>query len=386
VNILLVNRMMGVAWGGGENFDYHVARGLQERGHQVLVLTGKPRGESGSTIPTDIETMAVEGPYLRKYMYQWAGKIRLLPGLMAELDLTLFGRTALDRLHGIVKQRGIHVIQVLALPRLAKRLLAEGHPVGMRFPGPPAWFQLSLLKRLARNQKMLMYSHGDTVEYFQSRLGLSIEEVPPGVQTDVFHPASPEERSRIRTELGFSKDDFLLVTSGRLIPGKGHSFLLRGFRQALGRVGNLRLLVIGGGPLQPALEQEARQLGVTQQLRFLGHQDRGAVAMYLSASDLFCLFSEYENFSNAVLEAMATGLPVMATRVGGFPLQIESGRNGYLIEPGDEAGFVRRVAELSEAIWLRGQLSRKAIQFAQQFSWKVSAGQLAALYERLVRR
>jgi glycosyltransferase involved in cell wall biosynthesis len=110
------------------------------------------------------------------------------------------------------------------------------------------------------------------------------------------------------------------------------------------------------------------------------------VAQWLAAADVFCLFSEYENYSNAALEAMASSLPVLATRVGGFPLQVRDGLNGYLIDPGSEKQFLDRAGELAADLALRASLAGGARQFSENFSWRTSAARAAVLYERLCRR
>ena len=90
VNILLVNRMMGTAWGGGENYDHHLAQALQSMGHNLVILTACPPGQKIPREIGGIESAGVTIPYVRRYMYQLAGKIRRLPGVFAQLDMRIF--------------------------------------------------------------------------------------------------------------------------------------------------------------------------------------------------------------------------------------------------------------------------------------------------------
>ena len=83
---------------------------------------------------------------------------------------------------------------------------------------------------------------------------------------------------------------------------------------------------------------------------------------------------------------MASSLPILATRVGGFPLQVRDGGNGYLIDPGSYEQFVDRVAALAAAPALRFRLAQGARQFSEKFSWRSSADRAAAFYERLCHR
>ena len=379
MNILFVNRMMGVAWGGGENFDFQLARGLESHGHRVTFLTA-----AGEAVRRDVEMETVQTPYLRRYMYELAGRVRLLPGLIAEFDLRLFEREATRALPAIVKRRSIDLVQILALPRLAARLERGSLPVAMRFPGPPAWFHSSLLRRLAASGVGL-FAHGDTVGRLEE-LGVAAEEIPPGIDFDLYGQPGADDRQRLRRQIGAGPGSLVLVSVARMVPGKGHEFLLGAMRQLGAHVPGAHLVLVGDGPLRRQFERQSQESGLGNKVTFTGQQTPGQVSQWLAAADLFCLFSEYENYSNAALEAMASSLPILATRVGGFPLQVRDGENGYLIDPGSEEQFVDRVTALAAAPALRLRLARGARRFSENFSWRSSAGRAAEFYERLRRR
>ena len=379
MNILFVNRMMGVAWGGGESFDFQLAKNLASQGHQVTFLTA-----AGAAARADVETETVRTPYLRRYMYELAGRVRLVPGIIAEFDLQLFEHEAIGALPAIVKRRAIDLVQILALPRLAARLDRGALPVAMRFPGPPAWFHTRLLRRLAASGVGL-FAHGDTVGRL-GNLGVPAEEIPPGIDFDLYGRPGARDRAQMRERAGAGPNSLVLVSVGRMVPGKGHGFLLRAMKQLGSQVPEARLVLVGDGPLRGQFERQCRDYGLERRVTFAGQQSPPEVAKWLAAADLFCLFSEYENYSNAALEAMASGLPVLATRVGGFPLQVRDGENGYLIEPGSEAQFVERICQLAAAPAERLALAAGARRFSENFSWRSSATRVAALYERLRRR
>ncbi len=380
MNILFVNRMMGVAWGGGENFDFQLAQGLMSHGHQVTFLTAE-----GSAVRADAETETVRTPYLRRYMYQLAGRVRTLPGLIAEFDLQLFERAVAAVLPAIIRRRRVDLVQILALPRLAAQLQrGTSLPVAMRFPGPPAWFHSRLLRRLA-SSGVGLFAHGDTVGRLQS-LGIAAEEIPPGIDFDLYGRPAAADRARLRQAIGAGPDTFVLASVGRMVPGKGHQFLLRAMGALSGQARDTHLVLVGDGPLRGQFERQCQEAGLGRRVTFTGQLAAPEVAQWLAAADVFCLFSEYENYSNAALEAMASGLPVLATRVGGFPLQVRDGDNGYLIEPGSERQFAARVSELASDAALRLLLGRGARQFAERFSWRSSAARAGALYERLACR
>ena len=383
MNILLVNRMMGTAWGGGENYDHHLAQGLQAMGHKVVILTACPPGK---VIPREIggiESVGVTIPYVRRYMYQLAGKIRRLPGVFAQVDMRIFEYASASMLSRLIGQRSIDVVQMLAIPHLAQSLLRKGHPVVMRFPGPPAWFQSGQLRGIGDHPRAAMFTHGDAVRYFRSELGIGVDEVPPGVDRSLFHPdREGDVRAGVRNEWGIEKDEFVMVTVGRLIEGKGLSFLIQCMRRLHECGERAKLLIVGGGALEMRLRAEAA--GLESSVVFTGQLPKAGVAAQLQAADCFCLLSDYENYSNAAVEAMATGLPVLASRVGGFPLQVNEGYNGFLVDRGDESGFCAHVSRLKADAGLRDRLRAGSLAFAQPMEWRKSAARVAEIYERVV--
>jgi glycosyltransferase involved in cell wall biosynthesis len=190
---------------------------------------------------------------------------------------------------------------------------------------------------------------------------------------------------RIRSEHGFTPEDFVLISAGRLIQGKGFEFLIEAFARHCSRFGPIKLVVAGDGPLRGQFERMAEELGAASTIKFTGHLTKQSLAEQLRASDAFSLFSEYENYSNAVLEAMASGIPVIASRVGGFPLQVKDGVNGCLIEPGDFDAFHSCIEMLRRSPASRQTLAAGAMEFASRFSWRDTARRVEEIY-RIVRR
>jgi len=157
-----------------------------------------------------------------------------------------------------------------------------------------------------------------------------VTQIYNGVDTTGFHPAPSREETR--AALGVAPDEFVVGSVGRLDAIKNYPFLLQAFRD-LGRTSRpAKLVLVGEGPDRARVEA-ALPTGAT----LLG--EREDVAVLLRAFDLFVLPSLNEGISNTILEAMATGLPVLATRVGGNPELVEDGVTGTLVPSGDTAAL-----------------------------------------------
>ena len=161
-----------------------------------------------------------------------------------------------------------------------------------------------------------------------------IRAIPNGVKIP---PDDPAARGRIRAELGLGDGPVLIVTS-RLHPMKGHVHLLDAFAALRRDFPDSRLLVVGDGGERATLEEHARCLGIDETVAFTGF--RTNVTDMLRAADLFVLPSLREGMPNTALEAMAVGLPVVASGVHGVPEVVADGETGLLVAPGD-AGLLR---------------------------------------------
>jgi colanic acid/amylovoran biosynthesis glycosyltransferase len=170
----------------------------------------------------------------------------------------------------------------------------------------------------------------------------------------------------------------------RLLPYKGHSVLLRAVAGAPPPLAGARLELVGDGPLRAALEAEAAQLGVDA--RFHGSVPESGVAEVLAAADLFALPSiiapdgDMEGIPNALIEAMAAGLPAVSTRQSGVPELIHDGETGYLAEPGDVDGLRDAlVRALTEPEPERRATAGRAVVEAE-FDQRRSAGRMVELF------
>jgi glycosyltransferase involved in cell wall biosynthesis len=159
-----------------------------------------------------------------------------------------------------------------------------------------------------------------------------------------------------------------VVTVANLRPEKGHDTLISAAALVIGQRPDTEFLVVGGGPLDASLRREVERRGLGSRVQFLG--ERSDVPALLASSDLFVLPSRSEASPNGVLEAMAAGLPVVASRVGGVPELIESGVNGLLVAPDRPAELAAAVLDLIARPQVAGALGVAAREKAErQFSF-----------------
>jgi glycosyltransferase involved in cell wall biosynthesis len=178
------------------------------------------------------------------------------------------------------------------------------------------------------------------------------EGIPTG-KTAIIHNgvARPDrgmqaaEIRRERQQLGIGPEEKVVASVGSLTANKGHSVLLRSIAQVTSQVPGTRLIVAGDGPLREELAAEARKLGVAAAVTWAGV--RTDVYRLLQLSDLFVLPSLYrEGLSLAVLEAMASNLPVIATNLGGMSEAVRNGKTGLLVSPGEVRELASAMADL----------------------------------------
>lgn len=176
--------------------------------------------------------------------------------------------------------------------------------------------------------------HVETVEGVPSR---KIEIIYNGLMLDDFSSDRERVRGELRTALGIGSDAPVVTLVGNLRPVKGIDVLLQAARRVLDRYPQARFLIVGEGPERERLTALIRSLNIAFAVQLLGK--RTDVAQILAASDIGALSSHSEGLSNAVIECMAAGLPVVCTDVGGNPELVQDGVNGYLAPPGDSEAF-----------------------------------------------
>ena len=210
--------------------------------------------------------------------------------------------------------------------------------------------------------------------------------IPCGVDVELFRPRST---APARARLGLDAEHVLLFV-GRLTPIKGLETLLRALSvlRADGlSAARLTLLVVGGTKGEEAgsghLRRLAHDLGIGGWVDFRGPQPQAVLTDYYAAADVCLIPSRYESFGMVALEAMASGVPVIASRAGGLALTVQDGVTGRLVPEGDVAALAQAVAGLLADDPARHALGVRAVEWARRFAWPSVGRSLADLYAEL---
>jgi glycosyltransferase involved in cell wall biosynthesis len=213
------------------------------------------------------------------------------------------------------------------------------------------------------------------------RAGFSSERIvcfANGVDVDRFRPVTAGEKAQAKSALGLPRETAVIGTVARLVQRKGIDVLLRAF-DMLCRHHRAHLVIVGDGPLRDELRALAHELKIADSISWLGFQ--ADAVKWLQTMDVFAFPSRLEGVPNAVLEAMAVGLPIVATNIGGVIDLLEEGSTGFLIPPDDPDALAAALDRLLRDVSLRADLSYRARKRAVEvFALSGSISRLIDLY------
>jgi len=211
-----------------------------------------------------------------------------------------------------------------------------------------------------------------------------IEVIHNGVDTGKYHPAVPSEGGALRESFGIGPSDTVMTTVASLKPAKRVDLLLRAVARCIRANPGVRVLLVGDGPDRAELEQLARRIGMTERVVFAGIRDD--VDDILRMSDVLVLSSRVgtETFPNVVLEAMASGLPVVSTDVGSVREMIDESC-GLIVPPEDEDALAEAIGQLAADPEMRRRLGRRGREVVEErFTLEAMCAKRERLFERLL--
>jgi len=205
---------------------------------------------------------------------------------------------------------------------------------------------------------------------------------PPGVNHDLF---APGPRFTARRTLGWDDRPVVLFV-GRIQPLKGLDVAMEAYVRILRELPEARLVVVGGPSGAQGEEELARiraralALDLERTVAFVPSRPHAEIADYYRAADVLLVPSRSESFGLVAAEAQASGLPVVAARIGGLAYTVDDGTSGFLVDGWDADGFAAAATRIMLDAELAARLARGAVEFATRFSWKVAADRMLELY------
>lgn len=366
--VLYIYRSVGVSYGGALVDLLNIVARLDPTRYVPTVLLSCGNEPEPRFRRLGVETVSLSIPAFRK------GKsIARLPSAVLRLRRLLLAR----------KISLVHVNDAddAAIASLACRLVGIPCVAHMRSEMVPNKFRKL---RLQWADLLIAVSEGVRGKAIQG--GLPAEKV-----VTVYSGIDPKrvgaggDGQRIKLQHGISPRALVVGSVGNIAPKKGYDVLIRALAKARGEISDLACLILGADDhgLREGLERLGNSLGLHGQLCFAGFQEE--VFPYLDAMDLFVLASVDEGFGIVLLEAMACGKPVVATRVDGPPEIVEDGQSGLLVPPRDPEALAKTLVELLKDPRRRASMGNRGRERVQTvFSLDSQMQTLAGLYDRLL--
>lgn len=241
---------------------------------------------------------------------------------------------------------------------------------GRHFPDRPSRRRMIVNRLLLQRQDRIVACGEAVRQALITNEGLPagrVEVIYNGADTSAFSQPTDDARERIRRDLGYSANDFVVIQVARLHQLKDHQTALRTIERVRSEIPQARLLFVGDGDQRQALQQTIDERQLSANVTLLG--TRSDIADLLAAADVFLLTSISEGIPLTVIEAMAARLPVVATSVGGLPEMVQHGETGFLAGSGDDQCLATHLTTLAQQSSLRTQMGdRAAVVACSRFS------------------
>lgn len=317
-------------------------------------------GRTNQTVVEELENMGVSVRTIRNYSTKEKYLLRPLPKVVS-----LLRSESPDVLHGYSNYTNV-------IARVAGSITGVPTIIGQHHGVPKeddlaVWANV-LTNRLADttitvSDTVAQSIYGDTRSLRRKIAGGEVQTIYNGVDLNFIDSCRAEDRQKLRRDLGIRSDKYFLVNVGRLVPAKGQRTLLKAIEQFDDE--RVVLGIIGDGHLRDELEQQSKELGIDEQVRFFRRLSRPQTLQYMSVADIFISNSTREGFGIAFLEAMALGL---ATIVSDIPAHREVGDEdtSIFVPPKDPNRFARSLQQVSEDPERRDRLGKNGRESARK--------------------
>ncbi|MCW3983450.1 MAG: glycosyltransferase family 4 protein [Candidatus Bathyarchaeota archaeon] len=378
--------------GGTGSYVYYLSSELLKNGYQIYVVTGQNQTKDVHVNPQlDVSFLKIpKTPIVKSFMLAAASNRKLqsvrhtanVDVMHPQLPLTPncavppnFGKTLVCTVHST--WRG----EADAIRGEPYMRLNANEKFLVSFNGFLRFFEEGMLHRARKIIAVSHFTKWELTNYYKIPAH-KIRVIHNGVDIQKFQPAT--DKRKIKAALGFNPDDIAIVSVGRLYARKGLFTLIESMPAVVKRFPNAKFIISGKGQSDEMqkLIAHATRLGVINNIVFTGYYPDKKLPLLYQAADVFAFSTFYEHHPFAVLEALATGLPVVTTTVGGIPETIQSGKNGFLVKPFDEKAFADRILHLLEHPAEASEMGVKARQtVVEQLDWRIVVKDAMKVYQ-----
>jgi len=368
--------------GGTGSYVYYLSNKLQKNNYTVYVVTGANQTRDIHANPQlDVSFLSIpKTPIIKSFMLA-ANSSRKLQSVKNTANIDImhpqlpltpsfavppnFGKTLVCTVHSTWKGEAEAIKGEPYLRLNANEKFLVSFNRFLRF------FEESMLHRARKIIAVSHFTKRELTNYYKIPAH-KIKVIHNGVDIKKFQPAI--DKRKIKTELGFNPDEPAIVSVGRLYARKGLFTLIESIPAVVKRFPNAKFIISGKGQSDEMqkLIAHASRIGVIGNIIFTGYYPDHKLPLLYQAADVFAFSTFYEHHPFAVLEALATGLPVVTTTVGGIPETIQSGKNGLLVDPFNSRQFSDNILYLLEhnaEAKEMGLLARKTV--VEQLDWSI---------------
>ncbi len=359
MKIAIIINLFPPKWlAGTEIATYHLAEHLAKRSHEIHVITSLDEGLS------DFEKE--NGFYVHRIIWP---KIPIIGILTFWVRIFLKIRTLKPEIvHAQDLSMGIPAWLIKKILKIPYIVWGRGSDVYL-----PYRFIRITTKTILQNALAVLALTENMRIKLKKKYDTEIHVIPNGIDLEDYFKVS------LTSKKVTNGKNILFV--GSLYPVKGVYYLIKAMKKILEKVPDARLILVGDGKERKGLETLSTQLGISNHVTFIGKIPHEEVQTFFKEADVFVLPSLSEGFPNVILEAMACGLPIVATRVGGVPDILTDGTNGYLVEAKDTKDLINKVLLLLEDSTLRKKISDNNKYEVKKYSWENIIFELEKIYK-----
>lgn len=359
---ILVSMYLPKWLGGAELATKYIAEHLLKGGSEVYILTSQDKGLLREERRGKLFVQRISYP-----------KIKILGVALFWLKLFFSLRKIRP---DIIHCQGL---QIAPSALLAKKFL--GLPYLVYCHGSDVYlpwkFKSLISEQVLKNANAVVALTEDMKKKVEELYNRKIFVIPNGIELKNFKNLS---KDIARQKLKLAKEEKFLVFVGTLKQVKGLKYLIEAVKILKGKMPEMRLLIIGEGGEKENLQEQVEKLKLKQNVIFFGKLANEKIPEYMIASDIFVLPSLSEGLPVTVLEAMAAGLPIVATQVGGLPEIVKQGQNGFLVEAKEPEILAQKILTLLSDEKLRNSMSLNNQKEAKKYSWDLIVAKLINLY------